>query len=148
MTNYAQCVRSKILMHSSNRLRTEETSILFIKKVNPGGPALAEPVVVPRHGAAADGGSLAYSVAEGSPLPSGQLNLAPSIYCSIPRPIAGQSVGRNELVVKFLRGTRRLNSPCPHMVYILRLDRMTVRSSLSALHSKKMWMRLRWPTHR
>ncbi|KAI2644810.1 hypothetical protein H4Q32_024702 [Labeo rohita] len=28
-------------------------------------------------------------------------------------PIAGQSVGRNNLVVRFLKGSRRLNPPCP-----------------------------------
>lgn len=31
-------------------------------------------------------------------------------------PIAGQSVSRNKLVVKFLKGARRLNLPCPHMI--------------------------------
>ena len=29
---------------------------------------------------------------------------------------AGHSIGRNDLVVKFLKGTRRLNSPCPQTV--------------------------------
>lgn len=28
-------------------------------------------------------------------------------------PIAGQSVGINNLIVKFLRGARKLNPPCP-----------------------------------
>lgn len=30
--------------------------------------------------------------------------------------MAGQSVGANDLVVKFLRGGKRLNPPCPHTV--------------------------------
>ncbi len=71
-----------------------------------GGPLVEEPTLVVRADSATE--PLARAPETGSPLSGERNNIA-----AFHAPIAGQSVGRDNSVVRFLKGARRLNPPRP-----------------------------------
>lgn len=80
----------------------------------PGGPNLEESDVVPRDDSAAISSPLADTIEERPALTSDRNNLASPARAV--KTAACRSVGKDDLVVTFLRGARRLNPSHPHSV--------------------------------